>query len=267
MKYVPPSRKDTINHNISYDHPLETALKLSASVVFMVAVIFMIFAVSMEVLIRYNTSYATALISSLTPAHKEYTPSSKEEKELHTRLTSIYEKMRVHLPGNVSHRFSVIPNSSPNAFAHPDGTIVFHTRTGEMLKSETELAMVVAHELGHYHHDHHLQRVSRVFALLLTSFIVTNGYSSSNGLIDTFLELLLYSYTQEQEKEADYFGLDLVYKTYGNVEGATKFFEDLGKDEISWIASDIFSTHPGSEKRVQYLRKRAQEMRYIELGL
>lgn len=165
-----------------------------------------------------------------------------------------------------NYTFQVIASKTPNAFAHPNGTIVFHSKTGEILKSEIDLAMVVAHEIGHYHHEHHLKRISKIFAYVATSLVLSAGFSSSNTFIDAVLKRFLFSHTQEQEKEADLFGLDLVYTTYSDVEGVTVFFEKLSEYEIEWLSSDLFSTHPGSKKRVQYLKKKALDMGYVKTG-
>lgn len=265
MKYVPQIKDRANNHNVSKENPLRALLGLLVFISFGLLILLTVSYAGIEALVRLYPSSAVSLLTSITPSFDSENEPGSVEQDLLNRLVSIYDKMKPHLPLEArSYNFQVISSEEPNAFAHPNGTILFNSKTGEMLKSEIELAMIVAHELGHYHHEHHLKRISRIFAYITTSFVISAGFSSSNLFIDVALKSFLFSYTQDQEKEADFFGLDLVYNTYRNVEGVTTFFEKLSEYEIEWISSDLFSTHPGSKKRVQYLKERAGKMGYLK---
>lgn len=263
IKYIPKPRNAEINHNVSREHPLLTLLEVLFGVIALIGGIFISIWVLVTAIIWYDPILANNALAKLTPQIKNYNSDSEEEKLLHERLSSIYQKMRPHLDEhNQEYKISVITNSTPNAFANPDGTIVFHTETGKMLSNEIELAMILAHEIGHYQHRHHLERAGTSLATIITSLIISSSDLSASSSINNVLQLLLFSYTKNQEKEADLYALELVYKTYGNVEGVTNFFEILSKDENNWLSSDLLNTHPGSRKRVEYIKEKAKELGY-----
>jgi predicted Zn-dependent protease len=68
-------------------------------------------------------------------------------------------------------------------------------------------------------------------------------------------------FSQEQEYQADQFGLQLLQQTYGQVAGATDFFERLSQSEFG---IDFLATHPGSEQRVQKIQREIATRRYQE---
>ena len=69
-------------------------------------------------------------------------------------------------------------------------------------------------------------------------------------------------FSQKQEKDADFFALDLLQKKYGQVAGATDFFEKLGKKDKRGRILYYFATHPHPRDRVTALSERIKNKRY-----
>ncbi len=143
----------------------------------------------------------------------------------------------------------------PNAVALPGGGVGVTTSLLEQVKSDIGLATVLAHELGHHQHRHGLKRFGRVLLWkLLLSFVL--GGTDISGL-DLALNVTAASYSREQEREADRFGLTLVHQLYGHTNGALEFFEFIqqehGRSQSSWSA--LLSSHPLTAERLADLRQ------------
>lgn len=151
-----------------------------------------------------------------------------------------------------SYRLKIIPGKDINAFALPGNTILIVNELFERIESENELAMVLGHELGHFHHKHHLKNMGRQFVMGFFSMVI---FGDDNPVSKFFLGGLDYtekSFNREQESDCDIYGADLVVKKYSHLAGAFGFFERLKKDES--ILHKYFSTHPISEDRINKVK-------------
>jgi predicted Zn-dependent protease len=154
-----------------------------------------------------------------------------------------------------------------NAFAVPGNRIIVTKGLFEQAESENELAMILAHELGHFAHRDHLKGFGRTFILgILTSLIFQSEEVAQ--LIGRFFDNVVLSYSREQEYRADKYGVELVNKVYqGNSVGILSFFERLKKKEGAFDKGlQYFSTHPLSSKRVDKLKDEISRLNMSEKG-
>ena len=63
-------------------------------------------------------------------------------------------------------------------------------------------------------------------------------------------------YSRNQERNADKYANAVMYKLYGNNDGAIKFFELLKKEEKTPEFLQYFSTHPATQERIKQLQNR-----------
>ena len=150
----------------------------------------------------------------------------------------------------------------PNAAAFPGGYILVTPALLDGASSENEIAMVLGHELGHFKNRDHLRGLGKGLALsLILAAIGASGTSDSVGAVAEFAGgLALRSFSREQEKMADEFGLSLVAKHYGHVAGATRFFERVSSEDKDSVGmKEYLRTHPLSENRIDAIRVLAQE--------
>jgi predicted Zn-dependent protease len=68
------------------------------------------------------------------------------------------------------------------------------------------------------------------------------------------------TFSRDQEHESDKTALETLMMLYGNVVGADQLFEVLQEAEGTMKVPEFFSTHPLSEKRVQYIRAFGREI-------
>jgi predicted Zn-dependent protease len=143
----------------------------------------------------------------------------------------------------------VVESKDINAFATLGRRIVVNTELIKTVNSESALAMVLAHELGHLERKHLIKSlISQNSSALIKHYIfrdnrIVSGLSYAGGL----------HYSRETEKDADMFGIDLVNKLYCNVPGKLEFFEKMSKLENAGKLQEYFSTHPLSSSRLDYL--------------
>jgi predicted Zn-dependent protease len=151
----------------------------------------------------------------------------------------------------------VVDQSEPNAFAVPGGRIVITRGLLESVSSESELAFVLGHEIGHFKQRDHLRGLGRGLALgIAISALDLGGAGGALDLVSGATGIAGRHFDRSQESGADEIGLELVWREYGHVSGALKFFDrfprptgSLEKQFQSYLA-----THPVHSDRIASLR-------------
>ncbi len=154
-------------------------------------------------------------------------------------------------------------NGMPNAFALPDGTIVFTDAMVTMAEDPNELVAVLAHEIGHVYHRHAMRRMIQDSLL---GFLAAILIGDASGISEIFLGLPVLlaelAYSREFEREADQFAL--AYMAQKRIPGYhfTRLMERIdrahrcGDDQPECPpdegkVSGYFSTHPPTRERVE----------------
>ena len=150
----------------------------------------------------------------------------------------------------------VLDSDDVNAFALPGG--FFFVDSGLILAAdnEAEMAGVMAHEIAHVAACHAARENTRGQLMNLASIplifvgggIGYAGYEAA-GLA---LPLTLLSFSRAFEAEADYLGVEYMYKAGYDPQAFTAFFEKieaLEKHKPGTIAK-AFSTHPQTPDRI-----------------
>jgi predicted Zn-dependent protease len=160
----------------------------------------------------------------------------------------------------------VIDSDEINAFALPGG--FFYVNSGLVLAAdnESELAGVMAHEIAHVAARHATRQMTRAqlvnFASIPLIFVgggIGYAISSAAGLA---LPLTFLSFSRGFEAEADYLGLEYMYKTGYDPESFISFFEKVQAKEKKKPGSlaKAFATHPQTPERIQ---KSQEEINHI----
>jgi len=153
----------------------------------------------------------------------------------------------------------------PNAFAVPGGGVGVTAGLLDTVKTETGLAMVLAHELGHHSKRHVLRGLGR--GLLQQSAVaLLFGQSGGTELIEVGALMAGRRYSRKAEYEADEFGFRLVQRHFESTEGATEFFEWACREEHrKGDAGGWLRTHPLSRDRIDRMRRLDGGLRACEL--
>lgn len=169
------------------------------------------------------------------------------------RASRLLQQLSLHPDvAKLDYRLIVIESDDLNAFAFPGGTIGVTTTLLNDLQEESALAFVLAHELGHFKHRHHLKGFSKAIGLGIV-FSIVFGNDSDLVLTQNLLSLLEANHSQEQESESDEFGAKIVIDSLKDVDQIDQFFRLIKEEDVSGFR--LLSTHPSSESRIKHLKE------------
>jgi len=173
--------------------------------------------------------------------------------------------------------FFAVKDPRINAFALPGGHIGINTGLISATRTESELAGVMAHEIGHVVQNHIArsvmgQKSSMVAALAGLAVAILAAHSDNPQIAEAALATgQAYSIqsqltkTQLHEKEADRVGLQTMANAGFNPNGMVDFFKNLmAQDRL--YNSDVpgfLRTHPMTYERMADLQNRVAEMKYV----
>jgi predicted Zn-dependent protease len=157
----------------------------------------------------------------------------------------------------------VIDSDEVNAFALPGG--FFYVNSGLILRAqeESELAGVMAHEISHVTARHGTKNATKGELIQLASipaliFIPYGaaGYAAYEGL-NLAIPLTFLKFSRDAEREADFLGLQYMYKAGYDPNSYVTFFERIQADEKRHPGSipKVFSTHPPNAERIENTQK------------
>lgn len=146
----------------------------------------------------------------------------------------------------------------PNAFALPDGTLVF-TDQLMALVSQDEYLAIAAHEAGHVVGDHAMRSIISSTSLLVAIVLVTGDSEAISELLITAPTLLMQlSYSRDLETEADDVAYNWLQQTNRPLETFATALEKIvhehaaEDDDAKWLG--YLSTHPMPEQRIERFR-------------
>jgi len=150
-----------------------------------------------------------------------------------------------------------------NAFALPGG--FFYVNSGIVLRAdeESEMAGVMAHEIAHVCARHGTRNATKANIMQMATIPLIllgpggwAGYGLYEGL--NFLIPVTYlKFNRDAEREADYLGLQYMYKAGYDPNSFVTFFEKVEADEKKHPGTipKVFSTHPPTPDRIEATQK------------
>lgn len=157
---------------------------------------------------------------------------------------------RPHLP----YEFTIVNDSSWNAWALPGGKIAINRGLLESLRNESELAAILGHEIVHSAARHSAQQMERGLwvqaGLIGLTLAIDQDYQRSvmeTG--STIAGITMLKYSCDAETESDYYGMKYMKKAGYDPSGAVslqQLFADNTDSAGGWLSS-----HPASIERVQ----------------
>jgi predicted Zn-dependent protease len=152
--------------------------------------------------------------------------------------------------------FGVLDTASINAFAAPGGYVLITRGLYESLSSESQLAGVLGHEIGHIVQRHHIKVMQQSAAVSAGARAVQRGDRGVlvNNLIGTGAEVMARGLDKSAEFEADRIGVVLAaragYSPYGLVE-VLHILAARSSNDASLAL--LFKTHPAPGERLTQL--------------
>lgn len=187
--------------------------------------------------------------------------SNPAYSEAHKRAQDILDQLaRSESVPKLDYELVVLDQKEPNAFAFPGGIVGITQGALELADSDDmALAFILAHELGHFSHRDHLRGLGRQVGRTLAWSLVF-GADASGWALSQAGHWLDMHYSRAQEAAADRFAIRLVYETFGQVEGADRFFRELDGQTQSpaWLA--WWQSHPNPKQRRQDLETQIRNL-------
>ena len=167
----------------------------------------------------------------------------------------------------IPYQFAVLDSPVQNAFAVPGGVIFVSRALVSILDDESELAAVLAHEVGHVSAKHALKSTQRaqffegVGTITAASVRGDKGKKFASAIVDMQAVLFDKGLDKEMEFEADLAAMETSYRTGYDPAAMIRVLEKLQKLEAtskdkkgSW-----FSTHPPLAERIARLQAQLQK--------
>jgi len=181
-------------------------------------------------------------------------------RRIRPAATQICHEMSV---GVCTWRFRVSSDRSMNAGAGANGLIVVNRGIVEYAANEEEVALVIAHEIGHQAADHvaagqRNQAVgSLVGAVLLGALGAVASANSGVNVTDSAVRtgadigatVGRISYSKEQEREADYIAALILYRSGIDPDKARGFLVTMARDS-GRKETGMLDSHPAGPERV-----------------
>jgi predicted Zn-dependent protease len=156
--------------------------------------------------------------------------------------------------------FIVLDTDGVNAFAAPGGLVHITKGALGLIKTESELAGVLGHEIAHITKKHTVNSIKRSKG----TKIATEEAGSQTNFLVTQLANLAYDNIVEKgwdrgdEDDADQEGVRLANKVGYNPAGLTSFLQklmDRNKDYKGSKPNGLFATHPDTRDRISKVTK------------
>lgn len=189
------------------------------------------------------------------------------DDNLQSYINQVGQKIaRVCHQPDLSYHFAAVDDKMINALALPGGYIYITRGLLAELKTEAQLAAVLAHETGHVVARDTMAALSRQIGMFAVLGAVGAGSDSASAVhgASVVAGLLSLQYSREDEKDADLTGLSYMTQAGYDPNGMVETMKILG--ELQTVRPiEFFSTHPNPDSRIAYLEERITR-RYADLS-
>jgi predicted Zn-dependent protease len=194
------------------------------------------------------------------------TPAAEMVKRVGSKLIAgvqqyLTAKGQTDLIKDYQWEFNLVNNSEVNAWCLPGGKIVVYSGILPLILSDTDLAVVMGHEISHAVLKHGNERMSEqllvqyggtALSVLLSSkpqetqqlFNTAYGISSTLGVL---------AFSRKQENEADEMGLYFMATAGYNPNLAITFWQRM-QAQGGTKPPVFLSTHPSDDQRIQNIK-------------
>jgi len=161
-----------------------------------------------------------------------------------------------HRP-HLTYHFAVLDTPVINAFAVPGGYIYVTRGILALMNSEAELAVVLAHELGHVNARHSVRKMSQMILAqigLVVGSALSETFAKAAGVAGIGVQLLFLQFSRDDERQADQLGVEYTRKGQYNPAYMIDFFESLqtiGDLSGGQTLPGFLSTHPLTSERIK----------------
>jgi predicted Zn-dependent protease len=187
------------------------------------------------------------------------------------RLVAASERPDLH------YKVTMLNSQSINAFALPTGQLYVTRGLIALANDESELASVLAHEMGHVVARHAAIREEQARQAALVGRVVTDVITDPEvgALALAKSKLALASFSRAQEFEADAIGIGMAARAGYDPYGAVRFLTSLERSSelkpqqsgpIDPRSPDFLSSHPATPQRITNAQVNARQYAAANAG-
>jgi len=149
------------------------------------------------------------------------------------------------------YQLHIIDEDQINAFTSLNGNIYLFTGLIKKLETPEELAIILAHEIGHAENKHVVEKLIKTLGIEALFSILSGG---DPVLLSEIAKLTMSTtFDRKNEEEADEFAMNLAYKSNINPHRLGQFFLKLKAEDKGNFYSDLefIRTHPMDNDRIK----------------
>lgn len=181
------------------------------------------------------------------------------------RLGMLLARLLPHTTRPLPFEARIVREDMVNAFSLPGGIVYFTTGMLDFLRTDAEIAAILAHELVHADRRHVMiqtARSSKISLAALALMVATQGAAGPMILTSLAQVAVTNSYSKDLEREADKEGFRMLVAAGFPPAGMVTSLEAMIFDQLKhpYVDPGVFMTHPELSERVDYILKMADEM-------
>ena len=166
------------------------------------------------------------------------------------------------------YRITILNAPAVNAFALPDGYLYVTRGLLALANDSSEVAAVLAHEMGHVIANHAAKREQKARDALVVSRVVSDVLDNNEGgqLALAASQRTLAAFSQQQELEADAIGVRIIGRAGYDPFAAARFLNSMqayagyrAQLTIQDQRPDFLATHPATPERVAFAIRAARQ--------
>jgi len=203
--------------------------------------------------------------NDVTPQERKLAKKSIETIESHwavvknpilqARVETIVRRLEPFMSRRLDFEVRIVEQKMINAFSLPGGMMYVCTGMLDFVKTDLELAGVIAHEMVHADRKHvitQIARNNRMTLLGLAALIASRGQAPAMVMTQAVQVAVMGAYSIDIEKEADAFGVDVLVKAGYNPVGVLTLQERLDEENLTrpYFDPGIAQTHPDTKARI-----------------
>jgi len=176
------------------------------------------------------------------------------------KVQTIVNRLSPYMERRLDYEVNIIDHKMVNAFSIAGGRMYVTTGMLEFVKTDLELAGVIAHEMIHADRKHviiQMARNNRMTLLAILTAVAGRGEGAALIAANVLHVAVMGAYSIDIEKEADAYGIDALTQAGYNPVGVLTIQERLKVERMKRpeINPGIYQTHPEIEERIAAAEK------------
>ena len=184
-------------------------------------------------------------------------PMADKLKQIGNKLVAVSDDK------NYQWEFNLLDSAEVNAFALPGGKVAYYAGLLKVTNTESQVAAVLGHEIGHVIARHGAERMAQQKLVQIGTMAAGMAVGDmDSGMQRTVMGALglgaqfgvLLPFSRNHENEADHIGLMLAARACFDPREAPKLWEKMSEAHGGGARpAEFMSTHPADATRIQRL--------------